>query len=85
MGEPGERCGLAVFLFQLGEIVLPRLTLTNKQHGGFGKRPPSMDVAHLVARGAQLFTTGLFGALHQPTLRDELVPPRKPVHVVKLG
>jgi hypothetical protein len=55
MGEHGERCGFAVLVFKCGKICFARLTLTNEEHGGFGKRPPQLDVANLFTRGAEAF------------------------------
>ena len=39
VGEHGQRFGFAMFAFQFGKLFLARLTLANKEHGGFGKRP----------------------------------------------
>ena len=75
--EDRERFSLAVLVFQFREIVFPRVTLTDEQHGGFGKGPPSMPVAHLVAGRAHFFATRFFGTCPQATRRDELVPPGK--------
>ncbi len=73
VGEHGERFGFAVFVFECGKILFPRLTLADKQHGGFGKSPAKMDVANLFARSPQSFAIGFFGALHQATVGDKIL------------
>jgi hypothetical protein len=40
--------------------------------------------AALFTRRAQFFATGFFGALHQPTIGDEILYARKPRDVVNL-
>jgi hypothetical protein len=39
VGEHGECFGFAMFVFEFGKILFSGFTLTNKQHGGFGKGP----------------------------------------------
>ena len=49
MREHREGLGFAVFVFQFRKIFLPRLTLANKEDGGFGKGPAQMHIADLFA------------------------------------
>ena len=35
----GQRFSFAVFMFEFGKILFPRLTLADEKHGSFGKRP----------------------------------------------
>ena len=64
MREDGQGFGLTVFVFKCGKGCLPRLTLTNEEHGGFGKGPTQMDIANLSAGGSQPLPPRLFGTLH---------------------
>ena len=84
VGEHGQRFGFAVFVFEFGKILFPRLTLADEEDGGFGKGPAQMHVADLFARGAQSFAIRFFGALHQATIRDKILHARKAANVLNL-
>ena len=72
VGEDRQRCGFAVLVFKCGKIRFPGLTLADKEDGGFGQRPASVDVADFLARGAQSFAIGFLGALHQTTIGHKI-------------
>jgi hypothetical protein len=84
VGEHGERLGFAVFLCEFSKLRFPRRTLPDTEHGGFSKGPAQMDVPALLARGASPFPPRLFGALDQPTIRDEILHARKAGDVLDL-
>jgi len=73
-----------VFVFKFGEIVFPQLVLPQEEDRGFGKGPAQMHVANLFPGGPKVFAGGFFGALHQATIRDEVLDTRKPRDVLNL-
>jgi hypothetical protein len=71
LGEYGQRFGLTVLVFKCGNVRFSRLALPDKEDGGFGKGPASMDGANLLARGPEPFAVRLLGTCHQPALRHK--------------
>jgi hypothetical protein len=82
MGEHRQGLGFAVFTFKFGKIRFARLALTEEEHGGFGKGPASVHVADLFAGRAQPCIVRFLGALHQATIRDEVLYTRKALNVL---
>ena len=82
--EDRQGCGFAVCVFQFRKIFLPQRILPSEEDGGFGTGPAQRTVADLFARRAQAFAIGFLGALHQPTIRDEVLDPRKAREVLHL-
>ena len=82
--EYGERFGFAMFVFEFREIRFARLALPDEENRRFGKRPAEMDMANFLARGSSPFALGFFGALHQATVGDKILPAGKALDVVDL-
>jgi hypothetical protein len=73
-----------VFTLQFGEVILPGLVLSQKEHGGFGEGPLELGVANLLAREPVPLARGLLGALDEATVGHKVLYPGEAGEVLDL-
>jgi hypothetical protein len=83
MSEHTERFAFVLLLLQAGQIVLSWLVTAKKQCGRFRKRPLERRLPDFLARGAQAFAPGVFRALHESTLRREILAPGEALNLME--
>jgi hypothetical protein len=84
VGPHGERLGFAVFVFEFGKVLLARLVVAQEEPGRLRNRPAQVHGADLLARDTPPRPSGFLGALHQTTIRDEILHAREAGDVLNL-
>jgi hypothetical protein len=85
MGEDGQGLALAVMFRQAGQVLLPHRMIPEEPDRGVGEGPLAGGVAHRRPRGPIAFAGRGAGALDQPAIGDERLPPGETVAVRHLG
>jgi len=73
VGEDRERLGFAVLMSKSLEILFGRFIALEEEDGGLGEGPFEVGVTDLFTAGSVFFAVGLFDALDQTAVGDEIL------------
>ena len=84
VGEDRKRLGFAVLMSKSLEILFGRFIALEEEDGGLGEGPFEVGVTDLFTAGSVFFAVGLFDALDQRAVGDEILDGGEAVDVFDL-